>query len=94
MHSYQPSIDDMMEIADCDLFIYVGGESDDWADEALEEGTNPDRRVINLLDVLGSAAREEGLGVNVIQTFSFSKVLLWESISAPPSPAAVEFGAC
>lgn len=39
-------------------------------------------------------AREEGLGVNVIQTFSFSKVLLWESISAPPSPAAVEFGAC
>ena len=59
MHSYQPSIDDMMEIADCDLFIYVGGESDDWADEALEEGTNHDRRVINLLDVLGSAAREE-----------------------------------
>ena len=59
MHSYQPSIDDMMEIADCDLFIYVGGESDDWADEALAEGTNPDRRVINLLDMLGSSAREE-----------------------------------
>lgn len=59
MHSYQPSIDDMMEIADCDLFIYVGGESDDWADEALAEGTNPDRKVINLLDVLGSSAREE-----------------------------------
>lgn len=38
-------------------------------------------------------AREEGLWVNVIQTFSFSKVLLWESISAPPSPIAVEFSA-
>lgn len=59
MHSYQPSIDDMMEIADCDLFIYVGGESDDWAREALADGTNPQRREINLLDVLGSSAREE-----------------------------------
>lgn len=38
-------------------------------------------------------AREEGLWVNVIQTFSFSKVLFWESISAPPSPVTVEFRA-
>ena len=59
MHSYQPSVDDMMEIADCDLFIYVGGESDDWVDDALDEGTNPERRVINLMEVLGSSAREE-----------------------------------
>jgi zinc transport system substrate-binding protein len=59
MHSYQPSVDDMTEIAECDLFIYVGGESDDWAEAALENSTNPRRRVINLLDVLGSSAREE-----------------------------------
>ncbi|MBR4318777.1 MAG: zinc ABC transporter substrate-binding protein, partial [Oscillospiraceae bacterium] len=30
LHSYQPSTKDMTEIAQCDLFIYVGGESDEW----------------------------------------------------------------
>ena len=61
LHSYQPSAEDMTRIADCDLFIYVGGESDEWVDDALASEGNPDRQVINLLDVLGSSAREEEL---------------------------------
>ena len=28
LHSYQPTADDIVKISDCDLFIYVGGESD------------------------------------------------------------------
>ena len=59
LHSYQPTIEDMTVIADCDLFIYVGGESDDWVVDALSETSNPDRKVISLLEVLGSSAREE-----------------------------------
>ncbi len=31
LHSFQPSAQDIMTIADCDVFIYVGGESDEWA---------------------------------------------------------------
>ena len=27
LHSYQPTADDIAKISDCDLFIYVGGES-------------------------------------------------------------------
>ena len=30
LHSYQPTAADIMKISDCDLFIYVGGESDTW----------------------------------------------------------------
>ena len=35
LHSYQPTADDIVKIADCDLFLYVGGESDGWVDDAL-----------------------------------------------------------
>ena len=59
MHSYQPSAEDILKIAGCDLFIYVGGESDKWVDKALQEGKNPKRKVINLMKLLGNRVREE-----------------------------------
>lgn len=59
LHSYQPTAQDVITIASCDVFIYVGGESDKWVDNALKESVNPDRIVVNLMDVLGSSAKEE-----------------------------------
>ena len=37
LHSYQPTTADLAKVSDCDLFIYVGGESDAWVDGALKE---------------------------------------------------------
>ena len=37
LHSYQPTADDIVKISDCDLFIYVGGESDEWVEDALRK---------------------------------------------------------
>lgn len=59
LHSYQPTVSDMGQIAACDLFIYVGGESDEWVAEALKNQTNSKRICLNLLDILGDAALEE-----------------------------------
>ena len=59
LHSYQPSAEDMLKIADCDLFIYAGGESDSWVDDALENKQNDDMKVINMLDTIGDKAKEE-----------------------------------
>ena len=59
LHSYQPAVDDIVKITTCDLFIYVGGESDAWVDGALNEAMNKDMIVINLLEALGSAAKVE-----------------------------------
>ena len=59
LHSYQPTADDIVKISACDLFIYVGGESDDWVNDVLQEAVNQDMVVINLLDVLGDAVKEE-----------------------------------
>ena len=59
LHSYQPTVDDMVKIANCDLFIYVGGESDSWVENALKNAVNKDMKVINLLEVLGDSVKEE-----------------------------------
>ncbi|MEA4934535.1 MAG: metal ABC transporter substrate-binding protein [Lawsonibacter sp.] len=59
LHSYQPSVDDIIKVSTCDLFIYVGGESDAWVNDALKEATNKNMVVINLLDVLGDTVKEE-----------------------------------
>ena len=59
LHSYQPTADDIVKISDCDLFIYVGGESEGWVEDALKNSANKDRKVINLLDVLGDSVKSE-----------------------------------
>ena len=61
LHNYQPTVDDIIKISTCDLFIYVGGESDKWADDVLKEASNQNRVVINLVDALGAAAKPEEL---------------------------------
>ena len=61
LHNFQPTADDILTISKCDIFIYVGGESDKWVDDALKEATNKDMIVINLMDVLGDRAKEEEL---------------------------------
>ena len=59
LHNYQPTVDDIIKISNCDLFIYVGGESDGWVEDALAGAATKHMTVINLSDVLGDAAREE-----------------------------------
>ena len=59
LHSFQPTAADIVSIASCDVFIYVGGESDKWVDDALRQNANPNHTVLNLLNLLGDAAKEE-----------------------------------
>lgn len=59
LHSYQPTADDMLKISNCDLFIYVGGESDEWVKDVLKKADNKKMKVINLLEVLGNKTKEE-----------------------------------
>lgn len=61
LHSFQPTVEDIVKISNCDIFVYVGGESDKWVDDALKEGTNKEMITINLFDVLGDGKCEEEL---------------------------------
>ncbi len=59
LHSFQPTAADIVKISTCDMFVYVGGESDEWVEDALKEATNKDMVVIDLLEVLGDQVKEE-----------------------------------
>jgi len=56
LHNYQPAVSDIAKISTCDLFIYVGGESDEWVEAVLGQAINRDMVVINLLELLGDSA--------------------------------------
>ncbi len=59
LHSYQPTVQDMAKLSVADIFIYVGGESDEWVEDALKTVKNKHMRVVNLLEVLGDKVKEE-----------------------------------
>jgi len=53
MHSYQPSVADMVEIADADLMIFTGGDSEFWIEDALASSADADRhrRSIEMMEI-------------------------------------------
>ena len=58
-HSYSPSPQDIINIQNCDLFIYIGGENDHWVEKILDsfdEGKGP--KTLKLIDSV-SAVEEE-----------------------------------
>lgn len=59
VHSYQASINDTIKISTCDLFIYAGGESQEWVDDVLANAKKQDKIVIKELDVIGDRALVE-----------------------------------
>ena len=59
LHSYQPTADDISKISKCDLFIYAGGESDEWVKDALKQAENKDMKVINMMEMLGDSVKTE-----------------------------------
>ncbi len=59
LHSYQSTAEDILQISTCDVFVYVGGESDGWVEDALKEAVNDEMVVINLMDALGDSVKEE-----------------------------------
>lgn len=53
-HSYEPTPADIIAVEECDLFIYLGGESDAWVDTILESTGAGDKamRMIDCVDLL------------------------------------------
>lgn len=69
LHNFQPSALDIARVSACDLFIYVGGESDGWVEDALEESVNPNLRVLNMMEAVhGRLVEEEHVeGIDTVQ---------------------------
>lgn len=56
LHTYEPTAEDKKKIEESDLFVYVGGESDEWAEEIADSS---DVKTVNLMETLGKDAAED-----------------------------------
>lgn len=52
IHDYDPTPQDIIDIKNCDLFIYVGGESDAWIEDILSDIDLNKTKVIKLMDLV------------------------------------------
>lgn len=64
-HHYEPTIQDMKNIADCDIFIYTGGESDEWVSTLLKDIDTSNITIIKLMDVVDIVEEEIKEGMDV-----------------------------
>ena len=58
-HSYEPTPQDIISIANCDIFIYVGGENDAWIDDIMESIDTSNMKILKLLDMVENKYQEE-----------------------------------
>ena len=60
-HSYEPTPQDIIKIQDCDLFLYIGGESDAWVEDILSSMDQPVKtlRLMETVDLLEEEGEEE-----------------------------------
>ncbi|MDR1021494.1 MAG: metal ABC transporter substrate-binding protein [Synergistaceae bacterium] len=57
-HTYDPTPRDILKIKDCDVFIYGGGESDEWVNRVLESVDTSKMKIISLMDCVDVVEEE------------------------------------
>lgn len=62
-HSYEPTPKDIIDIQNCDLFVYVGGENDAWVEDILESMDNSGRETLRLVDCVDTVEEEHVEGM-------------------------------
>ncbi|HPR39734.1 MAG TPA: metal ABC transporter substrate-binding protein [Oscillospiraceae bacterium] len=62
-HSYEPTPQDMITIENCDLFVYVGGDSDEWVSGILESVDQSGMETVKLMDCVETVEEEHVEGM-------------------------------
>lgn len=57
-HSFEPTPQDIIKIQNCDMFVYVGGESDDWIDGILDSVDTSNMKTLALMDMVETVEEE------------------------------------
>lgn len=59
VHSYEPTPQDVITVQNCDVFLYIGGESDEWVRNVLESVDTSQMQVVALMDCVEAAEEAE-----------------------------------
>ncbi len=71
-HSYEPSPQDIIDIENSDLFIYVGGESDSWIEKILKDMDKDESEVISMMEIVDLLEEEVVEGMDDVQDHGHS----------------------
>jgi zinc transport system substrate-binding protein len=63
MHSYEPTPQDIINISNADIFIYVGGDSDNWIEDVLKDINTDKTKIIKLMDLVDVVEEEHVEGM-------------------------------
>jgi zinc transport system substrate-binding protein len=63
MHDFEPTPQDIKDIKNSDIFIYVGGESDEWIDDILDDVDTSKTKIIKLMDLVNIVEEEQVEGM-------------------------------
>ena len=61
VHSFEPTPADILAVAECDLFVYVGGESDVWVEDILDSFGGDAPRTMRFFDCVEALEEAEAL---------------------------------
>ena len=50
LHSFEPTSEDIVEMINADLIVYVGGESEEWMESVLRNNKVDEKKVVRLMD--------------------------------------------
>ena len=62
-HTYEPSPEDIIRIQDSDMFVYVGGDSDEWVADILDSMDQSKMHVFKLMDQVDTVEEEHVEGM-------------------------------
>ncbi len=63
VHGFEASISDIASINSCDLFVYLGGESDEWVEDVMKNADTSKTKFISLCEITGTVSEETVAGM-------------------------------
>jgi len=58
IHSFEPTPQDIIKIQNCDVFIYNGGDSDEWVSEVLDSMDTGKMKIVKFIDCVETVEEE------------------------------------
>lgn len=59
IHNYEPTARDIIEIQNCDIFLYIGGENEQWADKIVSSNDTSKVKIVKLIDYVPTLSEDD-----------------------------------
>ena len=59
IHNYEPSAKDMIAIRNCNIFLYIGGENEQWAEKLINSNDTENVTAVKLIDYVPTLSEDE-----------------------------------